>query len=192
MSVDLVPQALLLERRAEAGFQQNRIERLEQIIDGAELDTTRHAVQLGQGRNHDHGKIAQPRLILEPGEHLEPIDLRHHDVEQDEVEGVRLEPGDRLLAIAGGLDIGITLEIEMQLQRVDVVVVVIDDEDAGRSSLRSILGHRAVPMNAGRRTLDHVPLISNHKLASRAHGLLVPAETQFLLGSRFRGNEWRR
>jgi hypothetical protein len=31
-------------------------------------------------------------------------------------------------------------------------------------------------MNAGRRTLDHVPLISNHRLASRAHGLLVPAE----------------
>jgi hypothetical protein len=176
MGVDLVPQALLLERCAKAGFQQNRIERFEQIIDGAELDTTRHAVQLGQGRNHDHGKIAQPRLILEPSEHLEPVDLRHHDVEQDEVEGVRLEPRDRLFAVTRGLDVDIALEIEMQLQRVDVVVVVIDDEDAGGSSLRSILGHRAVPMNAGRRTLDHVPLISNHRLASRAHGLLVPAE----------------
>ena len=165
MGVDLVAQALLLERRAEARFQQNRIEGLEQIVDGPELDATRHAVQLGQGRNHDHGKVAQPRLILEPGEHLEPIDLRHHHVEQDEVEAVRLEPRDRLFAVARSLDVGIALEIEMQFQRVDVVVVVIDDEDAGRSSLRSMLGHRAVPMNAGRRTLDHVPPISNHKLA---------------------------
>jgi hypothetical protein len=39
-----------------------------------------------------------------------------------------------------------------------------------------MLGHRAVPMNAGRRTLDDVPSISNHKLAPFAYDLLVPAE----------------
>src|ERR671931_401686 len=144
-------------------------------------------------RKRFFSSVAQPRLILEPGEHLEPIDPRHHHVEQDEIEGVRLEPRDRLFAVARGLNVGVALEIEMQLQRVDVVVVVIDDKDAGRSSLRSMLAHRAVPMDAGRRTLDHVSSISNHKLAPCA-GLLIPAEaggTQFLLDSAFAGRAGR-
>ena len=147
MGVDLVPQAFLFEGRSEARFQQNRIEGLEQIIDGAELDATRHAVHLGERRDHDHGEIAQPRLILEPGEHLKAVDFRHHHVEEDEVEGARLEERNRFLAVPGGRDIGVAFEIEMKLQRVAVVVVVIDDEDAGPSSHRSIVGHRAVPIN---------------------------------------------
>jgi len=153
MSVDLVPQALLLERRAEAGFQQNRIEGFEQIIDGAEFDATGHAVHLGEGRDHDHGEIAQPRLILQPGEHLKAVDFRHHHVEEDEVEGGRLDERNRFLAVARGLDVGVAFEIEMKLQRIAVVVVVIDDKDAGPSSHRSIVGHRAVPINAGNGTL---------------------------------------
>jgi len=36
----------------------------------------------------------------------------------------------------------------MKLQSIEVVVVVIDDEDAGVSSHRSIVGHRAVPINS--------------------------------------------
>jgi len=86
-------------------------------------------------------------LILEPSEHLKAVDLRHHHVEEDEIEGVRLEPRNRLLAIARGLDIGVALEIEMQLQRVDVVIVVIDNEDPGRISCRLSAGHSAVPLN---------------------------------------------
>jgi hypothetical protein len=41
----------------------------------------------------------------------------------------------------------------MKRQRVAIVVVVIDDKDAGPSSHRSIVGHRAVPINAGNGTL---------------------------------------
>jgi hypothetical protein len=148
MGVDLVPQPFLLEGGAEARFQQNWIERLEQIVDGAELDAARHAVHLGERRDHDNGEIAQPRLILEPGEYLESVDLGHHHVEKDEVEGAGLEARNRLLAVARGLDLGLTLEIEMKLQRIEVVVVVIDNEDAGRSSHRPVAAHGAVPIHA--------------------------------------------
>src|SRR5207244_12906842 len=48
---------------------------------------------------------------------------------------------------AGVRDIGGAFEMEMKPQRVAVVVVLIDDEDAGPSSHRSIVGHRAVPIN---------------------------------------------
>src|SRR2546430_6383873 len=114
MGVDLVPQAFLFEGRSEARFQQNWIEGLEQIVDGAELDATRHAVHLGERRDHDHGEIAQPRLILEPGEHLKAVDFRHHHVEEDEVEGARLEERNRFLAVPGGRHIGVAFEIEMR------------------------------------------------------------------------------
>ena len=148
MGVDLVPQPFLLESGTEARLEQNRVERLEQIVDGAELDATRHAVHLRERRDHDDGKIAQPRLILQPGEHLESVDLRHHHIEKDEVEGAGLEARNRFLAVAGGLDLGIALEIEMKRQRIEVVIVVIDNEDAGRSSHQPIPGQRAVPIHA--------------------------------------------
>src|SRR5215831_116010 len=92
---------------------------------------------------------SRSRLILEPGEHLKAVDFRHHHVEEDEVEGARLEEGNRFLAVPRGLDVGVAFEIEMKLQRVAVVVVVIDDKNAGPSSHRSIVSHRAVPINAG-------------------------------------------
>jgi hypothetical protein len=34
----------------------------------------------------------------------------------------------------------------MKLQRIKIVIVVIDNEDAGRSSYRAIAGHLAVPV----------------------------------------------
>jgi hypothetical protein len=34
----------------------------------------------------------------------------------------------------------------MKLQRIKIVIVVIDNEDAGRSSHRAIAGHLAVPV----------------------------------------------
>src|SRR5262249_49183074 len=92
-------------------------------------------------------------LILEPGEHLKAVDFRHHHVEEDEVKRAGLEACNRFLAVARGLDVGVAFEIEMKRQRVAIVVVLIDDKDAGPSSHRSIVGHGAGPINAGNGTL---------------------------------------
>ena len=126
-------------------FNSTGLNGFEQIIDRAELDAAHHAVHLVERRDHDDREIAQPGLILQPGEHLIAVHLRHLHVEQDEVEGFALEPRDRLLAVLRGFDIAVTLEIEVERQRVAIVVVVIDDEDARALSVWSMTGHRALP-----------------------------------------------
>src|SRR5262249_60468841 len=85
------------------------------------------------------------------------VDFGHHHVEEDKVEGGRLEERNRFLAVPGGGDVGVAFEIEMKLQRIKVVVVVIDDKDAGVSSHRSIVGHRAVPINSNGTLAPAVP-----------------------------------
>ena len=149
MRLDLVAQPLLLERGAEPSLEQHRVERLEQIVDRAELDAAHHAVHLVERRDHDHRKIAQTRLILEPVQHPIAVDLRHHHVEQNQVEFLTAEPRDRFLAVVGGLDPGVAFELEIEREGVAVVVVVIDDQDARPLLCRSIVGHRCHPIRAG-------------------------------------------
>ena len=82
------------------------------------------------------GRSLQAPLILQPAQHLIAVDLRHHHVEQDDVEAFLVQPRDRLLAVLGDLDIGVALQLEIERERIAVVVVVIDDEDAGAGSRR--------------------------------------------------------
>ena len=131
MGVHLVAQPLLFQAGAEPRLQQHLIERLEQIIDGTELDAAHDAGHLVERRDHDDGQVVQAALILQPAQHLIAVDLRHHHVEQDQVETFLVQPADRLLSVLGDLNIGITLELEVERERIAVVVVVIDDQDAG-------------------------------------------------------------
>ena len=59
-----VVQALALERGADARPEQHRVERLRQIVLGAELDAADHAVQLRDRRDHDHRHVAQHRVAF--------------------------------------------------------------------------------------------------------------------------------
>jgi hypothetical protein len=49
-----IVQALTLQGRADARLQEHRVERLGQIVFGAELDAPHHTVEFRQGRDHDH------------------------------------------------------------------------------------------------------------------------------------------
>ena len=77
------------------------------------------------------GRSRRRAWSLSQFEHLIAVDLRHHHVEQHEVKAGGLQAGDRLLAVMGALDIGVAFELEIKRQRVAVVIVVIDDKDAG-------------------------------------------------------------
>ena len=131
MGIDLVVQPLPFQAGAEARLQQHLIEGLEQIIDRTELDAAYDAGHLVERRDHDDGQVVQAPLILQPAQHLIAVDLRHHHVEQDDVEAFLVQPRDRLLSVLGDLDIGVALQLEIERERVAVVVVVVDDEDAG-------------------------------------------------------------
>ena len=83
----LVVQALLLQAGADPRLQEHRVERLGQVVLGAELDAAHHAVHLVQRRDHEDRDVAQRGIGLEPLEHGIAVQVRHHDVEQHEVDG---------------------------------------------------------------------------------------------------------
>jgi hypothetical protein len=124
----LVVQALLLQAGAHPRLEQHGLERLAEIVLGAELDAARHAVQLVQRRDHEHRDVAERRIPLDPLEHRIAVEVRHHHVEQHEIHGrarERLEPG---LAARGDEQL-VALAAEAARQHVPVLLVVVHDED---------------------------------------------------------------
>ena len=76
-------------------------------------------------------RIAALRDRLLDAHHLQPVDLGHHDVEQDQV-GQRLARHDeRLLAVLGDNDL-VAHALEAHAQDLDIVGDVVDDQDTGR------------------------------------------------------------
>ena len=68
-------------------------------------------------------------VALEATADLDTVEVRHHDVEQDQVGTVLCHRGQRLLAV-GGLQRRIAMGLEPRHDDVAVDLVVIDDEDA--------------------------------------------------------------
>ncbi len=95
-----VAPALLVDARIDPCPQQNRIERLRQIVLGPGLDAAQGALGLRQGRDHDDRNPPQPLIGLYLHQHIEPADIRHHEIEQDEVELFIVERLQRLIAPA--------------------------------------------------------------------------------------------
>ena len=91
--------ALLLETGADPRLQQHRVEWLGQVVLRAELNTAHHAVEVVERRDHDHRDVAQPGIELEAPQDLEAVHVRHHDVEQDQVDRLAGEPLQSVSAI---------------------------------------------------------------------------------------------
>ena len=70
------------------------------------------------------GKSRSCRSLLHLREHLEPVDLRHFHVEQQEIEAVAPQHLQRHAPVLGGRDaVALQLEIAREEQPVDLVVV---------------------------------------------------------------------
>jgi hypothetical protein len=127
----LIAPALLLETGADPRLEEHRVERLRQVVVGAELNAAHHAVYVVERRDHDHRDVAQPGIVLEAPQDLKAAHLRHHDVEEDQIDGLAAQ------AIKGvaAVDRGHALVVEeLQLLREDVAVerLVVDDQDSCR------------------------------------------------------------
>src|SRR4029078_7258166 len=112
-------------------------ERLRDVVVGPELEPE-HLVELVvAGREHDDRHRA---LAPEAAADLEPVDLRKHDVEHDEVDRLLREPAQSLVAVAGLDDaIGVPLE-RVREGCLDRILVV--DEENGRGGVRHLaVGH---------------------------------------------------
>ena len=128
----MVAQPLAAQRRVDAGLEQGRIERLGNVILGAELDRLDDVLQVLGSRDDDDADMAQPRVGAHAAQHLEAVDLRHHDVEQHEIDVLALELVQRLAAV-GRLDHAlIALALQPTGERIAVVLDVVDDQDQRR------------------------------------------------------------
>ena len=124
-------EALLLERRRHAGPQDHGVERLREVVRRAELDGSRDGLDLVDRRDHDDRNRPEHRVGAHPLEDLEAVHLRHHDVEEDEVDrprGQRLEGG---ASVHRGLDL-VAERLEAAHQKVSIDLGVVDDEEAPR------------------------------------------------------------
>jgi hypothetical protein len=84
------------------------------------------------GADHDDRDISLVRIALDDFQNPIAVQIRHHQIEQDETEFLPLNQCDRLVSTGRASDPLVTLGFEHQLQRVSVVLIVIDDKDAGQ------------------------------------------------------------
>ena len=145
---DLVVQPFALQAGTDAGAQQGRIERLGQVIFRTQLDAADDAVDLVDGGNHDHWNMPQAVACLHCRQHLVAIHVRHHDVEQHEIEWLGIEQLQGLPAVGRGGDVQIALAGKPAAQGEAIVVDVVDDEKRGVA-----MAHDVPPAGASVRIL---------------------------------------
>ena len=123
-----------VERVADTHLQALNAHRLDDEIDGAGAHRRHHIVDAAMGGLHDHRHI--DRGLPQPRQHAEPVEIRHHQIEDHAIDprAVAAEQGQRRIAvvehhrlIAGFLQHGLE---QPALHR-----IVIDNED----------GHLLVP-----------------------------------------------
>src|SRR5262245_9490153 len=126
-----VAQRLLLESRRDAGAQQRWIERLEDEVLRAQLDAADDRFDFAQrGNDHDR-QIVDAAIRLEPLEHAEAVELRHHDIEQHEIEIPAFDRRQGLEPVGRLLDLVDAEALQPAHQQVPVLRHVIDDQDRG-------------------------------------------------------------
>ena len=108
------------------------VDRLGEILVGPGLEPGDDVFRVGHRRHQNDRDERRTLLFLERAADLDTVDLRHHDVEQDQI-GLRLM-GHRqsLFAVSGGDDL---IAIGRQAGPHDPKVggVVVSDQDARRS-----------------------------------------------------------
>jgi hypothetical protein len=115
------------QRRSHAAAELANRERLRDVIVGAELET-QHLVDLVVARSqHDDRDVAtSPQLLAD----LEAVHLRQHEVEDDEIDSVLIEPAKRLLPIVR-LDHAVPVALERIRQQLLDGLLVVHEEDGG-------------------------------------------------------------
>ncbi len=111
------------------------LDRFDQKAVGAAVQRYRAIARAGQRRRclqDDDAGI----LCLDPLTHLDAVDVGKHDVEQDQVRGIRAAPLDRLCAPCGLDDVVAVPAQDMRLQ-VSPSIIIIDDEDLGARVVHS-------------------------------------------------------
>ena len=126
----------LLARPAEgdlgpdAGENDLHVERLGDVVVGPETQGFDEVAALAEGARHDDGQLRDAEAGSDAPEHLEPVHLRHHHVEKDDVEPPFRERRERFGA-GGDRRHCVARRDEAPREEVAVRLVVVDDEEGG-------------------------------------------------------------
>src|SRR5512133_293560 len=127
-----IVQALLGQAAVDPCAEQDGVEWLGQVVRRPHLDAAHYAPDVLERRDHDHGNVTELLVALDLREGVVAVELRHEDVEQDDVERLgskRLQCPDAVL----GRGDTVTLSLEVAGQEHPVHRVVVDDENGCRS-----------------------------------------------------------
>ena len=75
--------------------------------------------------------ISFVRIALDHFQNLVPVQIRHHQIEQDQAEFFLLDQRKRLVSAGRAGNPLVTIGGEHQLERISIVLIVIDDKDTG-------------------------------------------------------------
>jgi hypothetical protein len=145
LGLHLVVERLDPQHGLHARHERRLIHRLRQVLVCTGFEPADHVLRFRAGRDEDDRHEWQGGVRLEPPADLEPVELRHHHVEEDQVRMLRAGEAERLLAIGRRQEL-VAVDSEASLENVDVGWVVVGDEDPrGRSHFKSsrILASRA-------------------------------------------------
>ena len=119
-----VIQPLSCQTAVDPSPQKHGVEGLRQVVLGPQLDSAHDALHVLERGDHDDRDVAQLAVRLHLREYLEAVDLRHDDVEQDDVKGFRTQNLQCPTAILRGREpMPFSLEATRKQQAVDRVVV---------------------------------------------------------------------
>ena len=135
--LDLAAELLALLRLAERHGDFVGTERLVEVVVGAFAHRGQRAVLAAVGAHHDQQRLAAVGAVAPEEGH--PVHLRHPHVAENDVEGLRRRPAERLLgvALAHGL---VPRLLEQEREGLPQPGVVVNDQQS----------HRSHPREAGR------------------------------------------
>jgi len=128
--LELLLQAFDPQHRLEPRLELREVDRLRDVIVRARLESLDLVLGRVERRLHDDRNERQRFVRLDPAGDFDTVDLRHHDVEQDQVRRGRIDLVQRLRAVAGRFR-PVPPRFEPRPQQLDIVLVIVDDQDAG-------------------------------------------------------------
>ena len=122
------------EQALDPGEQLCRVERLDEVVVGAGPQAAHLLLDLALGRQHDDRDVAGgPLLRPDLRGDLVAVELREHDVQEDQVGCLGAPQAESFRAIRGDEDV-VALLLERVLQESLDVRVIVDDEDLAHQS----------------------------------------------------------
>src|SRR5207247_3267028 len=151
---------ILCERWANSRTKQRGVERLGKVVIGARLDAADDRVEFAQRRDHYDRDIPKSRIALKQHEDVIAADAGHHQIEQDEIEGLFLDQGECVGTVLG-LKHGMTLALEATGQEVSVRCVVVHHQNPAGSYCRKVCFIRRYWADRLEQALNHARRCGN-------------------------------